>query len=296
MIFSPPARRVPWESLIVCIWSLIIDGLLLLWAARRPIDWLKFALIFVVLASLPFLLHLAYRTWAALTLEYQVDRNAVTIRWAGARQIIPLHAIRRVIRGGLQDLSAPRRLDWPAEDIRRSQALGLLNVRMLAARPLEECLLLETTDGVYALSPAAEDEFLDALQARYRFGPSRSVEMSREYTTRLGEFFSANPAGLVLLIGGLAGVLALAGLLMVRFPGLPDELVMQVNSDGLPLSVRSKDALFLLPAMGFLAWLLNSVAGLWLAARGQAVAAYLLWGGTIVVQLFSLLALFSLLP
>ena len=82
MVFSPPTTRIQWESLIICIWIVVIDGLLLLWAIRRPVDRLKFALIFVILAGIPLLLHLAYRTWAALTLEYWVDRNAVTIRWA----------------------------------------------------------------------------------------------------------------------------------------------------------------------------------------------------------------------
>jgi hypothetical protein len=296
MVFSPPTTRIQWESFIICCWIVIIDGLLLLWAIRRPIDWLKFALIFVVLATLPLLLHLAYRTWAALTLEYWVDRNAVTIRWANTRQIIPLHEIRRVVRGGLADLSEPRWGHWPANEIRQAHVLGLLNVRMLASRPLEQCLLLETKEGVFAISPAAEEAFLDALQARYQFGPSREVEMAQVHTSSLGEFFNKNPAGLLLLGIGLAGVLALIGLLMVRFPGLPDEMVMQVNREGLPLSIRSKNALFLLPAIGLLAWLINGFGGLWMAARRQSTGAFMLWGGTIVVQICSLLALISLMP
>ncbi len=296
MVFSPASIRTKWESLIICLWIVIIDGLLLLWAFRRPIDWLKFALIFAVLASLPLLINLAYRTWQALTLEYWVDRNAVTIRWANARQIIPMGEIKRVVQGGLDDLGQPRWVHWPADNVRQTQVLGLLDVRMLASKPLEQCILLETTGGVFAISPEDETAFLEALQSRYQFGPARLVAMEQVHTTSLGDFLGRNPASWLLLGIGLFGVLALIGVLMVRFPGLPDEMVMQVNSDGLPVSIRSKTSLFLLPAIGFLAWLINGAGGLWMAARKQPTGAYMLWGGAIVVQICTLLALVSLMP
>ncbi len=269
---------------------------MLLWAYRRPIDWLKFALIFAVLASLPLLINLAYRTWQALTLEYWVDRNAVTIRWANARQIIPMGEIKRVVQGGLDDLGQPRWVHWPADSVRHTQVLGLLDVRMLASKPLEQCILIETNGGVFAISPEDETAFLEALQSRYQFGPARLVELEHVHTTSLGDFLGHNPASWLLLGIGLFGVLALIGVLMVRFPGLPDEMVMQVNSDGLPVSIRSKTSLFLLPAIGFLAWFINGAGGLWMAARKQPTGAYMLWGGAIVVQICTLLALVSLMP
>ena len=174
--------------------------------------------------------------------------------------------------------------------------LGLLNVRMLASKPLAQCMLLETTNGIFALSPRDEDAFLAALQARYQFGPAREMEMAQLHTTTWGDFLNRNPAGWLLLGLGLMGVIALIGLLMVRFPGLPDEMVMQVNSNGLPVSIRSKASLFILPAIGLLTWLINGAGGLWMAAHKQPTGAYMLWGGTLIVQLCSLLALVSLMP
>ena len=203
MVFSPASIRTKWESLIICIWIVIIDGLLLLWAYRRPIDWLKFALIFAVLASLPLLINLAYRTWQALTLEYWVDRNAVTIRWANARQIIPMGEIKRVVQGGLDDLGQPRWIHWPADNVRHTQVLGLLDVRMLASKPLEQCILIETNGGVFAISPEDETAFLEALQSRYQFGPARLVELEHVHTTSLGDFLGHNPASWLLLGIGL---------------------------------------------------------------------------------------------
>ncbi len=296
MVFKPTPSRIHWESLFISGWIVIIDGLLLLWAMRRPVDWLKFALIFVVMASLPLLFQLLYRTWAAFTLEYWVDRNTVTVRWANVRQLIPIQDIRRMVRGGLQDVSHPRWSQWPADNLRTAQALGSVDVQMMASQPLENCLLLETSEGVFAVSPADPDAFIDAVQEHYQMEPAQRVVLEQRRATLLGGVLDRDRIGLALLGVGFLGVLALIGLLMVRYPGLPDEMIFRYSSDGLPLAVRGKNALFLLPAIGLLAWLINGVWGLWMAARKESTGAYLLWGGAIVVQICSLLALISLMP
>ncbi len=107
--------------------------------------------------------------------------------------------------------------------------------------------------------------------------------------------FEADSSGALLLAVGLIGVLVLFGVLMVRFPNLPDALTFHYNSDGLPDVVRDKIALFLLPAIGLLAWLINGLWGVWLVLHRQRTGAYLLWGGAIIVQVVSYLALTSLM-
>ena len=78
MIFA--ARRAParWEGVAAAVWIVLIDLLVVVWALRRPIDLLQFLLFLVLVVSIPVLVHLFYRTWAAFTLEYWVDRNAIT--------------------------------------------------------------------------------------------------------------------------------------------------------------------------------------------------------------------------
>jgi hypothetical protein len=49
--------------------------------------------------SIPVLIHLLYRTWAAFTLEYWVDRNAITLRWAHLHQVIPTQSVRAISQG-----------------------------------------------------------------------------------------------------------------------------------------------------------------------------------------------------
>ncbi len=299
MVFKPYFSLSRWEGVLVCFWLLVADGVLLLWAARRPVDWIMLALLFVVAAGLPLLALLAYRTWAAFTLEYWVDRNAVTVRWANARQIIPLAEISSIVAGGLHDLTGPRWYHWPGEYLRPAQTFGLPHIAALATRPLHECLLITTAGGVFALSPADADGFVEAVQERYRLGPAAAVEMAlvrTSYGARLFGNEGGGSAGLALLAAGLLGSLLITGLLMVRYPGLPDALAFHYNADGLPDVIRNKSALFILPIIGFLAWLVNGMAGLWMAVRRQPTAAYMLWGGAVVVQACSLLALISLMP
>ena len=295
MSFRPWACRTRWEGLIVAFWIILIDLLLLIWMGRRPIDWLKFALILVSVGSLPVWGYVLFRTWAAFSLEYWIDRNAVTVYWATFRQVIPLQSVRRVIRGGLPSTTPLSWRQWPAPYIGPTSALGVNNVQMLATRPLEECLLLDTGETVFALSPTFEEQFLDALQARYRLGPVATPALARVRSTVWQRIFGQDKLGPILLLCGLAGTLFLFGILMVRFPNLPDALTCHYNSQGLPDSVREKTALFLLPAIGLMAWLINGVWGVWMAFRQQRTGAYMLWGGALIVQICSYMALTSLI-
>jgi len=101
--------------------------------------------------------------------------------------------------------------------------------------------------------------------------------------------------GLVLLTVGLIGVLMLFAVLTISFPDLPDVLAVRYNSEGLPVEIREKSALFRLLAIGLLAWSANALGGLWFTSQQQRIGAHMLWGGAVVVQVFLLLALVSLI-
>ena len=296
MVFKPAICRTRWEGVAVTAWLILIDMLMLIWMWRRPVDWMKFGLILLMVASVPLIIHLAYRTWAAFSLDYWVDRNSITVRWANSRQVIPLDRVRRLIRGGVENLGRTGWLEWPAPYLGGSgRALGLLNITMLATRPLSDCLLLETGDAVYALTPADEEGFLTAIQVRHRLGSVTEVQPVVVGGTVWDRTIGADPMGAFLFGAGLVGALILFGVLMLSFQDLPDALAFHYNIHGEPDVVRDKTALFLLPFIGLLAWLINGAWGLWMALRKQQTGAYMLWGGAIIVQAFSFLALYSLM-
>ena len=126
-------------------------------------------------------------------------------------------------------------------------------------------------------------------------GPAQRVVPERVRRSWLDRVLLADRLGMLLLGAGLVGALVLFGVLMISFTDLPEILTVRYNSAGLPVEIREKAALFRLPVIGLLAWILNGGFGLWLLTRQQAIGAYMLWGGAIVVQIFSLVALVSLI-
>ena len=295
MVYKPHPCRTRWEGIIVAFWIVVIDLLILIWMGRRPIDWIKFVLIFAGVGGVPLLVYVLYRTWAAFSMEYWVDRNAVTLSWANTQQVIPLHSVQRVIQGGLPDLSGGSGLRWPAPHLGTAVTVGTKQIQLVATQPLEKCLLLDTGDAVFAVSPRDPAAFLAGLQARYRLGPVTRLEMARLRTPLWDRVFGGEAVGPVLVGGGLLGALLLFGVLMVRFPNLPDALAFHYNSDGLPDVVREKSALFLLPGVGFIAWVINGLWGGWMAFHQQRIGAYMLWAGALLVQICSYFALTSLM-
>lgn len=306
MVFKPADSHLRWEGLVLCLWIGVVDLLLLQWILQRETDWLLFALIFLLVLSLVLLANLAYRTWAAFTLEYWVDRNALTVRWADVRQTIPLAAIRRIVLGGeaAGGTGAWRRwpAPWlfspeiPAAGAPASAAPELSGAPLpLASRPPTDCLVLETGTRAFALSPLAAEPFIEALQDRVRMGPASSTPYVYERRFDPVRLFASDRMGILLLVLGLLGGLLLFGALMVRYPALPDALAVRYSAAGVPEQVREKGTLFLLPAIGLMAWLVNGVWGLIMAARGRSEGAYLLWGGTLLVQVCAFLAMVGLI-
>jgi hypothetical protein len=295
MVFEALTCRTRWEGVIVSFWVVLFDLLLVVWMLRRPVDWLKYLLLLLILASLPLLWHLLRRTWAAFTLEYWVDRNAVTLSFGSTRQVIPLPSIQRVWTGGTEAIAESTWRQWPMPYLAMVHTIAKAPVQMAATCPLERCLLLETTQGIYAVSPVDPDGFIAALQERYRLGPVVDVAAPPRRRGRLHNIFAGDALGTTLLAAGFVGVLMLFGILMVRYPNLPEALAFNYSSDGLPTVVREKTALFLLPMIGLMAWLANGIWGLWMALRRQKIGAYMLWGGALLVQLCTYMALTSLI-
>jgi hypothetical protein len=294
VIFAAKPAPARWEGVATAVWIVLIDLLVVVWALRRPIDLLQFLLLLVLVISVPVLIHLLYRIWAAFTLEYWVDRNAVTLRWAHLHQVIPTQSVRAIEpgrratdRSGELTPLADAFFGYCCRADGRNQSTSAP-----LGRPPSACVL--TTDaGVYALSPADAGGFVEALQARYRLGATQVVTPQRVQRSWLASILSEDRQGAWLLLTGLAGVLILFAVLTISFPNLPDILAVRYNSQGVPEEIREKTALFRLLGIGLLAWGVNAIGGLWLTRQRQRIGAHMLWGGAIFVQGVLLLALVS---
>ncbi|MGQ9768670.1 MAG: DUF1648 domain-containing protein [Anaerolineae bacterium] len=296
MTFKPLSSRDGWHGLWAVLGLLGLAAGLLAQVPGRPIDGLSFLLAMAGIALFALAGYLAYRTWNTFTLEYWVDRDAVTLVWGPSHQIVPLGQITRIVRGPAdQPLTRPRPWHWPCPERRRIRYENLGVVNAYATRPLGEQVVLVTAGESYSLSPADPEGFVRAVQARFALGGRRimPVELRRPpiWTWPLWRDRSA----LFLIAAGLLAVLVMFGALCFRYPNLSSDLPLHFDVDGMPDRIAPKAGLFALPVIGLVVWLFNTATGIWLYRRVQQGAAYLLWGGALVVQGIGGLALFKLM-
>lgn len=296
MEFSSAVTRAKWDAIIVGSWLALTTLLLLRWADIRTTDWLRFVLISLVLllGVLTFLTF--YGAWGLLTLSYQVDRNAIRVRCRRTEFVIPLSNVKRVIKSEQALQYKQEWWRWPALYMRTERRKDGRFLTMLATRPLQECILIDTGPILYALSPTSSEQFLSTLQENFRIGPIGVVPDNDNlvHTFDLQLLLSVDPAAQRVLLAGLTGVLLLFMLLLIRYPFLPETMAVRFDRSGVPELVRDKSGLFLLPMIGLICWIMNGLWGIWMAARNQVTGAYLLWSGAVLVQVCLFFALLSL--
>lgn len=262
----------------------------------RPVDGLSFLLALTGLVLLGVAGYIAYRTWCASTLAYWVDRDAVTLVWGSTRQIVPLCQIERILQGPTDEPLTPARpWHWPCPNRRRIRYQNLGVVNAYATRPLNEQIVLVTAGESYSLSPTDPQGFIRALQERFALGGRRIMQPELRRPPLWTWPLWRDQGALFLIGAGLLGVLAMFGVLCFRYPNLSSDLPLHFDVNGIPDRIAPKSGLFALPVIGLVVWLFNTVTGIWLYRRVQQGAAYLLWGGALVVLGIGGLALFNLM-
>lgn len=297
MIFKPDACPDRWYGILAVLGLVILSLAGMTGVIGRPVNGLSFLLALSILACVSAAVYIGYRTLGILTLEYWVDRDAVTLVWGLTRQIVPIGAIRKVVVGpNAQPSTRPKPWHWPCINRRRMQCSnGLGMVNAYATRPLTEQVVLTTEGESFSLSPLDPAGFVEALQSRYALGAARRLQMEIQRPPLWTWPMWRDKVALFLIGAGLVGMLLMFGALCFRFPYLSSDLPLHFDVNGLPDRISSKSGLFALPIIGLLSWTFNLVAGVVLYQRVQRGAAYLLWGGALIVQGIAGLALFNLM-
>ncbi len=225
--------------------------------------------------------------WAivVLRLNYHLNRNGLVIKWGLAQQQIPFTGIKDIVVGETiaTDVSftglnlVGLRLGWG-----ESITYGSLKFRTTAA--VEQSLLVTTATATYIISPQQPQAFINAWQRRQSLGPTQQWAEETQRRWPLTIPLLADPLTWWLL--GLAALLCLAlfGYVALQYADLPQALPVHFNSLGRADRIAPKAMLLILPLAGFLVWLINALIGS-LAYRKEQVAAYLLWGSSITMQL-----------
>jgi hypothetical protein len=277
MVFKPRRSIGVLVGIAIILFLLALDLLLLSYLRRSQINFVFFMSSLFVAVSLPLLALLSYLVYALLSLRYQLHRDALTIVWGATRRIIPMSSIREVVRGeGLGEETKVRGVNWPGYLAGPGQIEGIGRTLFYATEPVARQLLVVTPSLAYSISPADPDGFLDAFEIRKHMGPIQLLSYEHRQLGFLSWPIWRDRLAHLLLALGLGVNLFLFAYLCWHYPAL------------------SRADMFRLPAIGLTALIVNSSFGILIHSQ-QRVGAYLLWGGAVVVQLLSWLAVFNII-
>ena len=288
MLVHPARWRGSAIGLAVVLLSLSCAALLAGRIAQEPVGFESFvAGVLVGLLALLGLLF-AYWTYSCWSLSYGLDRNSVSVRWGGNLLQIPLASIQALIPG---DSAAEPQLRsgirWPGYWIGRGTVPGFVEldeVHLFSTHTSYQQLLYVLTPlRVYGISVPDAAEFAREIGLRRRMGPTESVQEG----VRRASFWEApvwrDPGVMVPMLLALAANLGLFGFLTWSFVTAPDTVAQHLTPLGVVDQTGPKEGLLVLPKLGLLSLLVNSMLGFILHDR-ERFASYLVAGMSLVVQ------------
>jgi hypothetical protein len=273
---------------VVCVFAAVV---LIAAALLVPLSFTTFLFSAAALALLSLAAYLAVQAWQMREVNYTLDRNAFVIRWGDSREVVPMGDVQRVIAAtdveqGLRFLRFPIPGWWFGTA--SHPALG--TIRMYATAPLDQQVIIVTPEQSYAVSPYDDEAFLDAFRMRLEMRPTQNVQHARLLPAYMQWPIWSDKTALVLLILAIGLNLITFGLSAGRFPSAPAQLALHFDGAGVADRLGEKAQLFVPPAIALITLLVNLGIGLLLYRKGERLAAQLLWGGSIAVQLLFFVA------
>ncbi|MCS7178117.1 MAG: PH domain-containing protein [Anaerolineae bacterium] len=273
----------------------LVDAGLVIWAATQPVSGLTFLIGLFVLGSLAAIGAIGYRISGLVQSAYVLDRNALVILWGESEHVVPLPHIQQVLLG--EEVKGRLRFQgirWPGYWVGYGEIEGLGPALFHSTAPLEEQVLLVTPGLTYAISPEDRNGFLTTLQTRMQMGPTQVLkQVSYGPAFAYWDFWKDRPA-LILLAGGLGLLLVLTGFLCFRFPHLPPLLPLHFDALGIPDRLGVRGQIFFIPLIGLIVLTVNGVLG-GLLYQKERLAAYLLWGSALMIQILFWIAVLGIL-
>ena len=296
MVVRPDRRTGTLIGAAIALCALAAAGLLGWRITEQPLSLSSFvsgavAVVLLFLAAL-----FGYWTYGCWSLAYHLDRNALTISWAGNQQVIPLDEVRSLVPGPAAH--APRVLggvEWPGYHIARSEVAGLdppgpVLFFSTHVKP-QDLLYVVTPARAYGLSVPDAPAFAQELKLRLRLGLTEHLEQEARRWLPWDLPAWQDPLVIGLLALGIVANLVLFAYLAYLMPALEALIAMHYTPQGIVDHIGVKVELFWLPATGLVLLLVNGAAGIGLHQRerfaanlaliGAVALQVILWGATL---------------
>lgn len=258
---------------------------------HQPLSPLVFGLSLAFLLDVILLILLLYWSIAALRLRYRLNRNGLVIYWGASQLVVPMERIQAVVAGSeLADgkerspkWRSFRGVGWAGLRAGRARLPDNRPARVFTTASLAQSTLVLTPDCAYVLSPRDPSAFIEAWRVRRPLGPTQSWR-EEERRARFLELPLWRDRMAWTLIGlSLLANLALQGYLTSIFDRLPAMLSFHFDLLGQADRIANRSEILHLPQVALLMLALDLVLG-FIVYRRQQLAAYLVWGGGLVLQ------------
>jgi hypothetical protein len=255
-------------------------------AVVSPLSLRVFLLGIGACLTLGLAIRVLYQLWGLINASYEMDRNVLHIHWGPIQHQVPMGSIREVISGAkLEEVHLRPSLRWPGYAVAIGRAVTpegetLDPILYYATQPADQQVIL-CTDGVaYAISPAELEPFLVALRERLEMGPTQEVEERSSHPAFLDWEIWRDRWALGMLVGSLALLILLVGVLTWRYPALPPQISLRFTPEGAPLLVGNAVRIFYFALLGVGFSIINGGLGLFFYHRERPLA-YFLWSGLV---------------
>ncbi len=244
----------------------------------------------ILLALVPFL---AYRAYALLHANYDLERNGLKIRWGLRTLDIPLSEVEWV--RSADDLQIPLKLplfSLPGAVLGVSQHPDLGAVEFIASSPVD-LVIVACMDRVVALSPDQEQEFIQKFNRTIEMGTLSPIQpQSLEPAVFLRSVFSDRLARVTIPTGfGLWFLLLI--LVSVMIPNR-STLSLGYDAAGLPLEPVAASRMLILPVIGIFLYTICLIVGAYFYRKeATRPVSQMLWvGGILPSVLFLITTIF----
>jgi hypothetical protein len=222
-----------------------------------------------------------YWTWGCRSLRYVVDRNALSIRWGGLQQVIPLDKIERLVPADDGENPHIEGVSWPGHHIGRSfvPIMGGDVLFYSAHRAIGEVLYVQTPEETYAISVPDHMIFAQTIQSAQARGPLFDQTQAVHRWGPAAQSFWLDANARLLAAALIASFVAVLAYTLHQYPGLSQSVALRFPSLGGIVRVSDKSELLDIPrsGLGFLA--LNLILAVLLHSWERMVGYVLLLAG-----------------
>lgn len=235
------------------------------------------------------LVYLLFRAYSIFTMNYNLGRDGLVLKWGWRREDIPLNSIEWVRPANEMGFHIPKPwLILPGSLFGTRRVEGLGQVEYIATQS-EDLVLVAVENKVFIISPEDPKAFMSTYTVINELGSLNPIEARSVRPRTL--FFSiwSDQIARWLIIAGVLSFLVLLAITTAKAESA--SMIVWFGGDGAPAQ-----RLYLLPILSGLIWSGDLITGVFIYRHSTQnhLAAYFLWAASVLTSILFIVSLLLL--